>query len=311
MSAAVSIPLRAELRLDELVLAARLSGVPLPLQLDEEDRPDRPDRLSGRLTRGRTRTASAAALLAAALARVEESGPEGARASLEQRGLVEGETLDEGLSAALTVLAAAPLGALLDLSVIRAEGELRLRSWWGVSSALAAQLSTGDGLDYELAWFTPELWVTQVERAITVDPWCPHPAPLALPDYVSLPSELLLGSEKAHRERRADLVPDLARFFAVRVRMGEPGDVRSARPDEVVALLTTLGTATRGRLRLVAHRRRGGHGDPAVAAWLLLDDGWHELRPGRDATAVLRRRHPRDLGLFTWSAVRALTEDAA
>ncbi|MFC4783156.1 hypothetical protein ACT8ZV_01680 [Nocardioides sp. MAHUQ-72] len=300
------VPFRVTLRLDELVLAARIADLPLPVRTDRLMREDRfSDRLAG------TPASEARAVLAAALARVEDDGPDGARASLTARGLLGGDTVDVGVVAALSVLAAGPLGALLDVALVRAEGDLRLRSWFGAAPSTVAQLSTTDGLEHELAWFAPALWVSQVTRAVSVEPWVPRPAPLALPDFVSLPSELLAGSEKAHRERRADLVPALAATYAGRVRLGDARAVRAADPDEVLRLLSTLGTATRGRLRMATRRRDREDADPAVASWLLLDDGWHELRPGRDATAVLRRRDAHDLGLLSRPAVAAVTEVAA
>lgn len=303
MSATVLVPFRVTLRLDELVLAARLADVPLPIRTSGAGPGDRlTERLAG------TPASEAREVLAAALARVDDDGPDGARASLADRDLLDGDTVDPGVAAALAVVAAGPLGALLDVAVVRAEGDLRLRSWFGVTTSTAAQLSTADGLEFELAWFAPELWVGQLARAVTVEPWAPRPAPLALPDYVSLPSELLAGSEKAHREGRGDLVPAMATTYAGRVRLGDASGAHAADADEVLRLLATLGTATRGRLRLVVQRRDREESAPAVASWLLFDDGWHELRPGRDATAVLRRREARDLGLVTWPAVRDVAE---
>ena len=133
----------------------------------------------------------------------------------------------------------------------------------------------------------------------------PAPAPLVIPDYVSLPSELLAGCDKAHRERRTDLLEPMAAAHLGAVRMGEPREVRPADSEETLALLQTLGGACRGRLRLLS-TRRDRPVRPAVSAWLLFDDGWHELRPGRDATSVLRRRDARDLGLFTLPLVETL-----
>lgn len=84
--------------------------------------------------------------------------------------------------------------------------------------------------------------------------------------------------------------------------------MRPADAAQTLALLQTLGGACRGRLRLLG-RRRDRPGGPAVAAWLLFDEGWHELRPGRHATCVLRRRDPRDLGRFTWPLLEDLAGD--
>ncbi len=234
------------------------------------------------------------------LSRVDEDGPGGARAGLVDRDLLDADgALEVGLVAALHVLAGGALSAVLDVSATRRAGEVRLRSWFGVGPGLAAQLSTGSALEFELAWFEPRLWVTQLTRAVTAEPWVPEPAPLLLPDYVSLPSELLAGTTKAHRDRRTDLLQPMAAAHAGQVRLGDGREVRDADSGEVLALLTTLGGACRGRLRLLTTRRDQEQPQRGVTAWLLFDDGWHELRPGRGATSVLRRRDARDLGLVT------------
>jgi hypothetical protein len=290
------LPHRVRLGLAELGVAARLAGdIPLPVGTDAPHPGDRlTDRLAG------TRVTEARELLVEELARVDDDGPDGALASLRGRGLCdESGRLDPAVGAALSSLAGSPLSVLLDVSARRRAGEVRLRSWFGVRRGLVTQLTTGDGLDVELAWFDPRLWVSQVARAVQVWPWVPDPAPLALPDYASLPSELLAGAAKAHRDRRTDLLPALASTHVGQVRLGHARAVQDADSEEVLALLQTLGGACRGRLRLLTARRDRPDDPPSVTAWLLFDDGWHELRPGRAATSILRRREPRDLGLFT------------
>lgn len=296
-TAALPPPRRLQLGVSELVLAARLAGdVPLPLPPDGHAAADRlAERLAG------TSVARAHAQLAAELARVGDAGASGARAALVRRGAVDGSgTLDPGLRAAIGNLAGAPLSVVLDVALARRAGEVRLRSWSGVRRGLVTQLTTGSGLEVELAWSDPRWWVSQLTRLVTAEPWVPEPAPLSLPDFVSLPSELLAGNEQAHRERRTDLLPALAAGQVGRVRLGEPRAVREAGSEEIHALLATLGGACRGRLRLLTGRRDRPAEPPAVTTWLMFDDGWHELRPGRAATSVLRRRAPRDLGLLTW-----------
>ncbi len=301
-AAPVGVPHRVSLGLAELVVAARLAGdVPLPVRTDDRVTGDRwADRLAG------TPQGRAGERVARELARADDDGPDGGRAALSALGLLdEAGALDRGVTLALQSLAGGPLSFVLDVSASRRAGEVRLRSWFGVRRGLVAQLSTGADLDFELAWFDPRLWVSQLTRAVTVEPWVPEPAPLALPDYVSLPSELLAGSEKAHRDGRTDLLAPMAATHLGQVRMGEPREVRPADSDETLALLHTLGSACRGRLRLLA-TRRDRTARPAVSAWLLFDDGWHELRPGRDATSVLRRRDARDLGLVTLPLVEGI-----
>lgn len=300
------VPHRVSLGLAELVVAARLAGdVPLPVRTDGG--PVTGDRLADRLAG--TPQSRAEEIVARELARADEEGPDGGRASLAGRGLV-GETgaLAPGVAVALQSLAGGPLSVVLDVSAVRQAGEVRLRSWFGVRRGLVGQLSTGADLAFELAWFDPRLWVSQLTRAVTVEPWVPDPAPLAMPDYVSLPSELLAGSQKAHREQRTDLLAPMAAAYLGQVRLGEPRQVRPADSEETLALLHTLGSACRGRLRLLTTRRDRAE-QPGVAAWLLFDDGWHELRPGRDSTSVLRRRGAQDLGLATLPLVEGMPDD--
>lgn len=298
--AVAPVPRRVTLGLAELVVAARLAGdVPLPLRTD--GRPVAGDRMVDRLAG--TPQSHAQELVDRELVRADDDGPGGGRASLTDQGLLDADgVLDDGVAVALQSLAGGPLSVVLDVSAVRRAGEARLRSWFGVRPGLVAQLSTGSALEFELAWFEPRLWVSQLTRAVTAEPWVPEPAPLALPDYVSLPSELLAGCVKAHRERRTDLLAPMAATHLGAVRLGEPRAVRVADSEETLALLRTLGGACRGRLRLLTTRRDRAVA-PGVSAWLLFDDGWHELRPGRGATSVLRRRDARDLGLFTMPLV--------
>ena len=298
--AATPLPVRLRLSLAELVLAARLAGdVPLPIGLDVRSVEDRLlARLSG------TRAGGVRELLARERARVDDEGPDGARAGLVARGVCDGaDQIDPAVGAALSSFAGSPVSAILDVSVRRRSGDVRLRSWFGVRRGLVTQLTVGDGLAVELAWFDPRRWVEQVVRVVEVEPWVPDPAPMALPDYVSLPSELLAGAEKAHRDQRTDLLPVLASAHVGQVRLGDVRTVREADTGEMLALLRTLGAACRGRLRLLTARRDRPEQPPAVSSWLLFDDGWHDLRPGRAATAVLRRRESQDLGLVTMPLV--------
>jgi hypothetical protein len=292
--AAPPLPARLRFSLAELVLVARLAGdVPLPIGLDARSVQDRLlARLSG------TRDGEVRELLARERGRVDDDGPDGARAALVSRGVCDhAGQLDPAVGAALNSFAGSPVSAILDVSARRRAGDVRLRSWFGVRRGLVTQLTVGDGLAVELAWFDPRRWVSQVARVVDVEPWVSEPAPMALPDYVSLPSELLAGAEKAHRDQRTDLLPVLASAHVGQVRLGNGREVREADTDEILALLRTLGVACRGRLRLLTARRDRPQQPPAVSAWLLFDDGWHDLRPGRAATAMLRRREPQDLGL--------------
>ena len=135
-------PRRLRLGLAELVLAARLADVPLPLRVDGHPAPDRlVERLAG------TPVTLAHEQLAEELSRVDDGGPGGARASLAGRGVVDDSSeLDPAVRAALENLAGAPLSVVLDVAVARRAGEVRLRSWIGVRRGLVTQLTTVSGL---------------------------------------------------------------------------------------------------------------------------------------------------------------------
>ncbi|QZY29423.1 hypothetical protein [Nocardioides coralli] len=305
----VPVPRQVTLSLGELVLAARLAGdVPLPLRTDGAPGPD--DRMVERLD-GRgddpgpvPDSRAAQRMVAAELRRADDTGPGGARARLGELGVLDGDELDSGLAGALHVLAGGALSLVLDVAARRRVGEVRLRAWFGVTSGLVTRLTLRDLTDLDVAWYDPRRWVGELTRAVDLDPWVPEAAPLVLPDHVSLPSELLAGATKAARDQRPDLLPAMAAGHVGNVRMGDARGVRPADTEEVVALLRTL-TTCRGRLRLLT-TRRDRREDPGVASWLLLDDGWHELRPGRAATSVLRRRDARDLGLLTLPLVEGV-----
>lgn len=302
------LPRRVRVGLGELVLAARLAGgVPLPVGGVVGTAGRVADRLAGA---DDTRAGLGGEAVAREVRRADDDGPSGARAALAGRGLLVADAIDPGVVAALHVLAGGPLSAVLDVSAVRRSGDVRLRQWSGATRGLVAQLAVTGPADVELAWFDPRLWVSQLARAATVEPWVRERAPLALPDVVSLPTELLVGSARAHREHRPDLLAAMAAAHAGAVRLGDAREVRAACDEEVLALVRTLHGSVRGRLRLLMARRDRPR-RPAVAVWLLLDDGWHELRPGRAATSVLRRRHPRDLGLVTLPAVQSLGREAA
>lgn len=296
---AVPLPQRLELGLAELLVAARLAGVPLPF-----GEPCGSERLATRLADGSP--AAARERVAVERRRAEDPGPSGALEGLRQRGLVDARgALAPPVAAALACLASGPLAVVLDVAVRRRGGEARLRSWHGVTAGLVARLTLLGPTAVELGWADPRRWAQELGRQVRVTPWVPQPAPLALPAYVELPTGLLLGSLRAQGEQRPALLSPLARAQGDRVRLADAGAVRAAAPEEVLGLLQTLGGCCRGRLRLLA-TRRDREPQPQVATWLLLDDGWHDLRPGRRATAVLRRRRPGDLGLDTWPLVEGL-----
>ncbi len=262
------LPRRMPLSLAELVGAARLAG-DVPLPLRLGDAS--PDGLDDRLGG----SAPAAAL-------------DDVRRELG-RDAIGGE-LEPEAAMALQVLATGALLVQLDLAAGRGGRVIPLRSWFAVGGRVVAQLSTSGGRDYELGWFDVALWTSQLLRAITLPDV--GGGETVVPARVSLPSELLVAGCAAVRDHRSDVLAVLA--------------ADHGRPD-LVPVITALETGCRGRLRVLARRRDLEH-KPAVATWLLLDDGWRELRPGPGATSQLRRREPRDLARWLATSVSAATE---
>ena len=116
---APSAPSPAPVEAVRLVLAARLAGdVPLPLWVADDPAPDRfTERLAG------TPVTLAHEELAEAWP-ARRDGPAGARASLADRGVVDGSgVLDPAVGATLQNLAGAPLSVVLDLTVVRRSGD--------------------------------------------------------------------------------------------------------------------------------------------------------------------------------------------
>ncbi|MBA3781849.1 MAG: hypothetical protein H0X12_08370 [Nocardioides sp.] len=264
---APGLPRRVLLPLAELIAAARLAGdVPLPLRLDAA-----PAQLDERLG-----GAAAYDDVRRAVTRADDEGPAG----LAALGLLDDGRLDSEAAMALRVLAGGALLIQLDLSAVRRGGVVPLRSWFAAGHGVVAQLSTSGGRDYELAWFAPADWVSQFVRAACLPGVATGES--VVPASVSLPSELLVAGCAAVREGRTDVLASLAADH------GTAG---------VAEALTALETTCRGRLRVLM-RRRDVDQKPAITTWLLLDDGWRELRPGPGATAQLRRRAPRDLALW-------------
>ena len=289
---AASVPRRVTLSLAELIAAARLAGdVPLPIKLDLAAT----DRLASRLTADDSLEARVE--VQAAIQRADDEGPGGAVAALSGRDLVIDGALIPEVTAALQVLAGGALALQLDVVALRRAGTVPVRSWFGVQDRFVSQLSTAGGRDYELSWYDATLWVSQLERAATVEPWGTEPATVELPSLVVLATELLLGSGKAIREHRPELVAPMV-ADAPAIRWGDRGSMRAADPDEALAILHTLEVACRGRLRLRSWNRTRPEA-PGVLSWLLFDEGWRELRPGPQATTRLRRRAARDLGIVT------------
>ncbi len=275
-------PRRVQLRLAELIAAAGLAGVPLPLP---QPLPPRlaaaPAGLDERLSGSPLSTARDD--LRSELARADDEGPAG----LAARGLVDGGDLVPEAALALHVLARGALFVQLDLVVRRSGDSFPLRSWFAVGGGVVVQLSTSRGRHYELAWFAPAFWSSQLVRAVLV-PGVGTGASV-VPASVSMPSELLVAGCAAVREGRTDVLHALAADHGL---------------SGMVEVLTALETTCRARLRVLL-RRRDVQRKPAITTWLLLDDGWRDLTPGPGATARLRRREPSDLASWLAPSVAA------
>lgn len=266
---------RVALSLAELVAVARLADVPLPFSP-----PAGPGRLATRLAG--TRPHVARERVAAELARADDPGPAGAAAALRSRGLLDVEGPDPRLVAVLHALAAAPLLAVLDVTVAADAGEQRVRAWWAAGGGSVAGLVVQHPTRVELVRGPATAWSGELARLL------PHPPRGSAPSATVLPSEALLGALAVQRRGRHDLVAPVAADH------GAP---------DAVPLLLALGAGCRGRLRLLVARRPSRAA--AVTVWVLLDDGWWSLRPVAGARVEVAPRRPLDLGLASYPGVRA------
>jgi len=205
------------------------------------------------------------------------------RVSLERRGLLTDRGVDAALLGAVGLLATPSLALDLDVRV----GRRHVAAWHRHDGRAVATLATADGVVFELAWFPVALWPQELAR-VAVLPEEHRPQSSVVPPVVDLPHELLDAAIEAVAEHRADLVPVLAAHHDGGVLDGRGRPV----PTGVVGqLLGALARETQGRLRAVTARiPEPGSGEEVVtagvAAWLLLADGWRELRPH-----VLDRQH--------------------
>jgi len=276
------LPRRLALTLPELRLLAEKAGnAPLPFDVVH---PEAGNPLESRL--GRSRLAADDAAYVAALGSLHD--PAG---QLARRGLLLDDTADAGVVGALGLLATPAVAVDVDVVVDR----VRARAWHRQRGDAVATLATTDGIVFELAWFDRDQWPAELARVAVV----PEDLPLetsALPDLVDLPYELLDAGAEALRTGRTDLLGTIVAHHSGAVTDGDGAPVVDVA---VAGLVGALVSQTQGRLcALVADIDAGGT-VVGVVSWVLLEDGWRQLRAHQagDAHRVeVRRVEPADLG---------------
>ena len=159
-----------------------------------------------------------------------------------------------------------------------------------------AALSSRDGLVFELAWTAADRWGDELARVAGV-PDLDGSRPSAVPPGLDLPFELLESAGEALGSGRADLLPVLVAQHSGAARDADGTVLTDA---EVATALGSLALECRGRLRALVSRV-GDRAPVGVVSWVLVADGWRELRgraaasPGEARVAVVAAA-PRDLG---------------
>lgn len=256
------LPRRVGLTLPELRLLAETLGAPLPFDL-VTPRIDHGGGLSARL--GLNPTATQDEAYAAVLARLGDPTQ-----SLHRRGLLmpsgadTATGVDPGIAGALGLLAAPTVALDLDIAV---DG-LRARAWHRYRDGSVATLATSDGLVFELAWFAAAAWPAELGRVAALPDETRRRSSL-VPSTLRVPWQVADASAEAIRAGRPELVPVIA------------GDATLGM------VLTALAGEAHGRVRALVSTVPTGSGAAAqpraigIAAWTLLADGWHALRPHR------------------------------
>lgn len=219
--------------------------------------------------------------------------PHDPASTLERRGLAVQGWVEEGVRGALGLLATPQLALDLD---VRVDGT-QVHAWHRQADGAVAELTTADGVVFELAWFAVEHWGSELSRVGRL----PEEIALrrsALPPLVDLPFELLDAASEAARTRRPDLLPVLAQRYAGTV-LAEDGLPLDAV--QIQHVLTAIDEEPRGRLRgLSAAVGEDRHRPTGVVSWLLLDDGWHALRahgPGEALRIEVKLVGPEELAI--------------
>jgi hypothetical protein len=265
-------PRRLGLTLPELQLTSRTAGdLPLPFELAS---PTAEPSIASRL--GATGITARDSSYRSALAGLPDAGE-----SLTQRGLLDGDRLDDGLAGALRLLAAPEVAVALDLRM----GEVRAKVWHRLRGDAVAMLSTIDGVAFELAWCHTDGWAAELAR-VTAPSTEWEPAESAVPARLVLPRELLEGAAEAIATGRPDLVEVLAAWHSGAVR-GVGDEILSDAA--VIEVLTALSREAQGRLRCVVGRVPTSPATPdraviggeqkvtGVVSRTLLADGWRSL----------------------------------
>ncbi|WGL52741.1 hypothetical protein P5P86_02695 [Nocardioides sp. BP30] len=257
------LPRRVGLTLTELRLLAELLGAPLPFDVV----PPAPEPTGGSLAArlGLNPTATQDQTYAEVLARLGDPAD-----SLRRRGLLAPEggggspRVDPGIAGALGLLAAPTVALDLDVAV---DG-LLAHAWHRHRAGSVATLATGDGLVFELSWFAAGAWPAELARVAAL-PGETRIRSSLVPTALQVPWQIADAAAEAVRAGRPELVPVLT------------GDTALS------TVLTALAGEAHGRLRaLVSTVPADPHLQPraiGVAAWTLLADGWHALRPHRAA----------------------------
>lgn len=254
------LPRRVGLTLPELRLLAETVGAPLPFDV-APPAVERGHGLAARL--GASAGARQDQPYADALTRLGDPVE-----SLHRRGLLVDHVPDPGLAGALGLIAAPSVALDLDVAV----DDRRAHAWHRHRDGSVATLATSDGLVFELAWFAATAWPGELARVAAIPEETRCRASL-VPTSLRVPWRVADAAAEAVRSGRPELVGVIS---------GDPG---------LGPVLTALAGEAHGRLRALATTvPAGAHTDPrpvGVAAWTLLADGWHALRPQRAADDLL------------------------
>jgi hypothetical protein len=275
------LPRRLALTLTELRLLAEKAGnAPLPFDVTQ---PGAENPLESRL--GQSRLAADDQAYVAALDTLHD-----ATDSLTRRGLLTEDGADAGVVGALGLLATPATAVDLDVVV----DALRARAWHRRRGNAVATLATTDGLVFELAWFDSEQWAAELGR-VAAPPEDLQPETSVLPELVDVPYELLDAGAEALRSGRPDLLGTIVAHHS-----GATTDVDGTPVDDatVANVVTGLVSETQGRLRALVADIDAGGTTVGVVSWVLLNDGWRQLRAHRDGDShrvEVRRVAPTDL----------------